>query len=148
MTNPFELQVKFELASNTKMGSVLVASVDTALNLVSLVFDQEDKALVNLELRSVKEDGRNDYSKYWSVRIFSNELGYCAFHNTGNFKLLMAGEKKDLSTDFISLKEPVWDLVYFFPKTMFYSYKEITRYCTDVFDSRSVSSFIEVEQPR
>jgi len=148
MTSPFDLLVEFELAHNTKMGDVLVSNIDTALTLVHIVSNQEDEALVHLELESVEKYKSDNFSKYWSVRIFSNELGYCAFHNTGNFKLLIAGQKNDLSTDFIALKEPVWDLVYFLPKTMFYTFEEITQHCTDVFESKSVSSFLEIDQPR
>ena len=149
MTKPTGLKVRFELAPKTNMGSSSVKNLDLALDLVAEASEKEDEFLVKLELWGVKRNSRGDYSKYWSVRIYHNHLGYCAFHNTGNFKMLFAGREEDVSEvpdDMIALEEPIWGLTYFLPKTMFYSFEEIAKHCKTVFESHSVSSFIEVDQ--
>ena len=63
--------------------------------------------------------------------------------------MLFAGREEDVSEvpdDMIALEEPIWGLTYFLPKTMFYSFEEIAKHCKTVFESHSVSSFIEVDQ--
>ena len=86
MTKPTGLKVRFELAPKTNMGNSSVKNLDLALDLVAEASEKEDEFLVKLELWCVKRNSRGDYSKYWSVRIYHNHLGYCAFHDSGDFQ--------------------------------------------------------------
>ena len=149
MTKPTGLIVDFELAPKTNMGHSSVKNLDLALDLVAKASEKEDEFLVKLELWGVARNSSDDYRKYWAVRIYHNHLGYCAFHYSGNFKMFFAGREEDVSEvpdDMIALEEPNWGLIYFLPKTIFYSFEEIAKHCKTVFESHSVSSFIEVDQ--